>query len=275
VLEVTRQGSATAAARRLGASPSTLTRRVARLEVELGTALFRRERDGLVPTEAGQRVAGVAARMEAELNQLSVVPDDAVSGTVRVATTEGLALLLVEQGLCALRRRHPALVLELLGGNRPVDLGAGEADLAVRTARPDEARVRVRRLATLELALCASERYRHGAAIGDDLTGHDVIVPGGELAALPEARWLEELPGVRVAFRSSSMPALQAAVRLGVGLGVQPIAWAALDPQIRVVCPAPIEPRALWLAFAPEAHGRAAVRAVAEQIEAIAAGARL
>jgi DNA-binding transcriptional LysR family regulator len=207
--------------------------------------------------------------MEAERNRLSVVPDDAIEGLVRLSTTEGLATLLVDRGLGQLTRRHRGLSLELLAGNRPVDLAAGEADLALRTTEPTEAGVRVRRIATLSLGLYRATTYPDP---GDDPRGQDVILPAGELARLPEATWLAGIDGVRVVLRTSSLVALHAAVRSGAGLGVLPTAWAALEPTLCLVCPAPVPPRALWLALAPEAAGRAAVRHVAEQVEVIVRG---
>ncbi|MEZ4240163.1 MAG: LysR family transcriptional regulator [Myxococcota bacterium] len=273
VLAVARAGSATAAAKATGSSPSTVTRRIARLEASLGAVLFRRQRDGLQPTEAGARVVAAATRMAAELERLSLVADDALEGLVRVATTEGLAALLVTRGLCDLCRRNPGLRIELLGGNAVADLGA-EADLAVRVRRPTEPDARARCIATLDLALCASAAYpRRAEAPLVDLAGHDVVLPSGSLAGLPEARWLAAVPGVRVVLQTSSMVALEAAVRAGVGLGVIPRGWAALDPAVRVLRPVAVPPRQVWLAVAPEAAGRAAVRAVAREVERIAAGA--
>src|ERR1700733_2474910 len=49
-----------------------------------------------------------------------------VAGVVGVATTEALGVLLVEEGLLGLRDLHPDLCVEILGGNRPVDLARGE-----------------------------------------------------------------------------------------------------------------------------------------------------
>jgi len=51
-----------------------------------------------------------------------------------LATTEAFAALLVTEGLLALGDQHPDLVIDLLGGNRPLDIARGEADIALRLA---------------------------------------------------------------------------------------------------------------------------------------------
>jgi DNA-binding transcriptional LysR family regulator len=123
------------AGKRLGVDRSTVSRRLALLERHLGARLFVRTRDGLQPTAAAIRIRPFAETMAAQtagLEQAAQSADRAATGLVRLATTEAIATLLVERGLLSLREQQPGLALELLGGNRPVDLLRGEADLAVR-----------------------------------------------------------------------------------------------------------------------------------------------
>jgi DNA-binding transcriptional LysR family regulator len=270
LLVVVRSGSAASAARTLQTSASTVTRRIAALEEKLGTTLFLRSRDGLRPTETARRLFEAALRVEAEMQRAhELVAPPAGEVPVRLATTEGLATLLVERGLLELR----GVCLELLAGNATLDL-AGGVDLALRLLRPRDGEVRVRKLGELALWVCAGASYiaRRGAPSSEpQLAGHEVLLPSGELAGLPEARWLEGLPGVRVALRTSSMPALMAAARAGHGLAVLPGAWAQMGG-VQALFPAPVERRALWLAFAPDAAGKDAVRRVADRIAEIVTG---
>jgi DNA-binding transcriptional LysR family regulator len=72
---------------------------------------------------------------------------------------------------------------------------------------------------------------------------------------------------VRVVFQSSSMSALLAAAVAGAGLCVLNDAWGTRVPSLRHLFPiAACEPRPLWLALAPEAASRAAVRLVADRV---------
>jgi DNA-binding transcriptional LysR family regulator len=278
-LAAARTRSLGAAGKGLGASASTVGRRIAALETSLGARLFSRTRDGLRLSADGERLRPAAERVEAEVARLragALADGEAIQGTVRVATTEALGAFLVERGLGSLSREHPSLVVEVLGGNRPVDLARGEADLAVRPLRPTEAGLRIKKLASLGFAVFASTEYvrRRGAPRSPgELAGHDVVLFSAELAGLPEARWLREHPGVRVTFQSNSMPAILAAIRAGAGIGVLTEALGALDPGLeKLFAVEAIPARPLWLVTASDAAERAAVKVVARKIESILRG---
>jgi DNA-binding transcriptional LysR family regulator len=264
------------AARRLGLDRSTVSRRIGAFERALDQSLFLRTREGLRPAAALERLRPQLERIDADMRALveaARMGDDPLADTVRVATTEALARFLVERGLLECCREHPGLAIELLGGNRPLDLARGEADLGLRLRGGREAALRTRSIARLEVALFAAPAYlqRRGLPRGEDeLAGHDVLVPGGELAVLPEARWLAARPGVRVVLRTSSMPALMAAARAGLGLAPLSRPWAELDPGLQLVAPLPkIPARSLWLVLQPEAARRPAVRMIADRIARI------
>ncbi|MGZ3451147.1 MAG: LysR family transcriptional regulator [Polyangiales bacterium] len=276
-LALVRAKSLGPAALELGIDRSTASRRIAALERSIGATLFLRTREGFRPSVVAERLRPHAEKMEAEARALvstAVAGELEVFGTVRVATTEALAAWLVQEGLLSLRQAHPALVLELLGGNRPVDLARDEADLALRLTPTKEASLRVRRLGKLSVALFASPSYlraRGQPRSESELAGHDVCVPCSELARLPEAKWLASRPGVREVFRSSSMPALVEAVAAGAGLGVITRAWGDGHPNLeRLFEIEEIPPRPIWLVSQPIAPS-ANVRVVAAKIGEIVA----
>jgi DNA-binding transcriptional LysR family regulator len=275
-LALVRARSLGPAALELGIDRSTASRRVAALEKSVGATLFLRTREGLRPSVIAERMLPHAERMEVEARALAstaVAGEREVTGTVRVATTEALAAWLVQEGLLGVRDAHPSLVIELLGGNRPVDLVRGEADLALRLTKDKEAALRVRRLASFTFAAFAAPSYlrRRGQPRSKtELAGHDVCVPSGELSRLPEAKWLAR-PGVREVFRSSSMPALVEAVAAGVGVGVLTRAWGDRHPGLeRLFVIEDIPQRPLWLVSAGAIQS-ANVRVVAAKIAEIAA----
>ena len=273
-LAVARHGTLATAARELGVNASTAGRRIQTLEKSLRVRLFLRTREGLRPSAAGEQLRQRLAKLEPELARLvggELTPAEAVAGTVRIATTEALAAYLVDRGLCSLKDEHPGLMLELLGGNRPVDLTRGEADMAVRATRPEAAPLKVRQLQAQGFGVYGAPGYlrQRGRPRSErELAGHDVLVVGGELAQLPEARWMEGQPGTRVSLRTNSMPALVAATRRGVGLAVLPAGWAEVEPDLERLFEVPALPRRpLWLVIQPEAWERAAVRVVATRLK--------
>lgn len=276
LLALLRTKSLSASARVLGVDRSTISRRVAALEQALGTKLFLRTREGLKPSAAAERLRAHAERVEAEVRALASAAasrGDRVAGVVRVATTEALGTFLVQEGLLELRRSHPELVVELLGGNRPVDIARGEAEIALRVLPLEEESLKVRAVAKLRFGLYGSSHYlaeRGRPARADDLAGHDLLVPGSELAHLPEAKWLAARAGARVAFRTSSMPTLVAACVAGHGLTVLPRPWAAREPALEEVHALDaIPPRTLWLVVHPDVARRAEVRLVVDQLASL------
>ncbi len=278
-LAVLRAPTLAAAARALRLDKSTVSRRIEALERGLAARLFVRTREGLRPSLVGERLRAHAERLEAEVHALTsaaVASAGEVSGRVRIATTEGLAARLVQGGLLDLRAQYPELELEILGGNRPVDLSRGEAELAIRISPTTDPNLTVRVLGRYAISLFAAPSYLRARGLprtAAQLAGHDVLLPSGELEQLPEARWLASRPGVRVAFRSSSLPALvEAGVR---GHGILPVsrAWgdatAGLDHLFEL---AAIPARPTWLVVHPDVARQPAVRLVADRLVTAFAG---
>lgn len=260
-------------AKALGIDKSTASRRIDGLETSLGAKLFVRTREGMRPSAVGERLRGHAERIEAEmlaLTSAAVAGGEEIAGRVRIATTEGLAARLVQAGILELRNEHPGLELEVLGGNRPVDLSRGEADLAIRVTPATDPTLTVRVLHKSPIGLYAAPAYLGARGTPkrlSDLSGHDVLLPSAELDVLPEARLLRELPGVIVSFRSSSLPALVEAALRGHGLVPLTEAWgdgtAGLE---RVLTLSNIPPRPTWLVVHPDVANRPAVRFVMARI---------
>ena len=82
-LAVARGGSITAAASTIHLAQSSVTKRIAALEAELGTSLFHRDRRGMSLTEAGERFLQHAKRIEQEyrngLEEIAVISSAGLS----------------------------------------------------------------------------------------------------------------------------------------------------------------------------------------------------
>ena len=280
LLAVMRARNLHEAAAQLRVDRSTISRRLAALEKTLGARLFGRTREGLRPTSAALRLRPHAETIEAEvlaLRSAAARGDERLSGTVRVASTETMATLLVERGLLDVADAHPGLTVELLAGNRQLDVARGEADLAIRFAPLRQASLKVRCLARSKVGLFASPAYLQvrGLPRGvDALAGHDVLLPGGELAAMPEAKWLAARRGVRVALRSNCLPALMAAAVAGRGLIALALGFGDQHAGLqRVVVLEQLPARPVWLVTREGDGERAVVRVVADRIAAIFARA--
>ncbi|MFJ6194803.1 LysR family transcriptional regulator [Micromonospora sp. NPDC092111] len=140
---VAEHGSITAAARTLRYTQSAVSRQIAALEAEAGSALFDRLPRGVVLTEPGRCLLGHA---EAVLDRLDVARRDLAAlrdltaGRLRVGAFPTAVAALVPRALSAFRSAHPEVALSLVEGLTPGLLDrllAGDADVVVVSAAAD------------------------------------------------------------------------------------------------------------------------------------------
>ena len=214
------------AGKRIELDASNVSRQLVRLEATLGTTLFDRTRDGLVPTIAAENLLTHAEEVElgvARFAAASAQVETAVEGVVRVTAPPGVADTFVAPLLKELRVRHPKLVIELDASVSYADLTRREADLALRTVRPQSSDLWVTQVvATRELPMASADYARE---VGRLRAFEDArwIAWGDELAHLPGPRWLQmHAPNVVPVLRSNHFASLLAATRSGLGVAVLP-----------------------------------------------------
>ncbi|ORE95198.1 LysR family transcriptional regulator [Stappia sp. 22II-S9-Z10] len=198
-LAVAREGQVLAAARRLGLSQATLSRRVAALEKAVGARLFERSTRGATLTDAGRLFLGTAERVEAEMltamERLSAA-EAAPTGTVRIAAPDGFGSAYLAPRLGELAARNPALRVQIVPLTRSFSLSQREADVAVMVGRPTKGRLRARVLSDYTLGLYATPGYlaAHGTpAAVEDLAAHRLVGYVEDLIATPELNYAEEV----------------------------------------------------------------------------------
>ncbi len=140
-LAVQECGSLSAAARRLGLSQPTLSRRMNEMELNMGEALFERRAQGVVLTIAGERLLP-AVRQMAEwaetARQHLHEATSSLSGRVRIAAAPRIAREFLAPLAADILHHYPELQLEVTSGVEVRNLARGEADLAIRTIVPQD-----------------------------------------------------------------------------------------------------------------------------------------
>src|SRR3984957_7268673 len=161
-LAVAESGSLNAAARSLGMTQPTVSRRMEDLEYRLGARLFSRSSRGVELTDAGESIRDLAASM-ARLGGIIVREvagrDRADSGRVRIAAPDGLASYVLMPELAAFQRSHPDIDLAVdcgLWEDSPIG-GAPDLSLDFKSGSPQG--VVSTPLATLHYAFFASRSY--------------------------------------------------------------------------------------------------------------------
>lgn len=276
-LAVMREGSLSAAARRIGIAQPTVRRRIEELEAQLGAPLFTRSPSGLLPTERAHALAEHAQAMAMAADAfVRTASADAheVAGTVRISASDVIAIEVLPAILAGLMRAHAGLVIELSPSNRNEDLLRREADVAVRMVRPRQEALVAQRIGAVVLGLHAHPDYlaRAGTpAAPDDLSGHALI---GVECDSPALRALQQRGfGIAVedfAFRSENDLAQLAAIRAGLGLGFCQNGLGARDGLVRLFPECTLELET-WVVCHEDLRSLARVRAV---FDALVAGLR-
>lgn len=192
-LSVIDGGSLSEAARRLQLSQPTVRARIASLEQALGSALFIRGVNGMVPTKQALALAPHVRAMQRAsdaLKRAASAPPDQVAGTVRLSVSEFVGINVVLPMLAALRDLHPGLQIELVLSNTSANLLEQEVDIALRMTAPKQQALVARKVATIPLGFYAHRRYlvdRGTPVATDEFSNHDLIGPDrsiGDLAIL-------------------------------------------------------------------------------------------
>jgi DNA-binding transcriptional LysR family regulator len=176
------EGSFSRAADRLGFPKSTVSRRVAALEAQLGEQLLRRTTRKLTVTDFGRAVLEHAhhvvedvAAAESLAQHRQVQP----SGRLRVSMPSDMGNLVLAPMLAEFVLSYPAVTLEVDLSSRFVDLIAENFDVAVRMGElRDDATLAARRIATFTSSLYAAPAYvaRRGVpAEPEALMEHDAL----------------------------------------------------------------------------------------------------
>lgn len=272
---LSRHGSYTAAAQRLGVSKAAMSQRIAELERLAGVALVTRTTRHVHLTDAGLRlVADTAGAFDEIAQRFAAVQDLAATprGVLRVTAPVALARQHLPPHLSAFLAQHPEIRLELDLSDRLASLPTEGFDLAIRhTEAPPDTHV-AWRLAQTRSILVASPGYlaahgvpRHPDALRDHL---GLVYPRG-----PEApAWtFERVSGTRAErvtvpiqgpLAANNSEVLRDAAVAGLGIAMVPdfSAQAALRAGALV----PVLPR--WTAVGAFAHTIYAVRPYAVHV---------
>ena len=271
LLSLVRGGNLAAAAQLAGVDSSTVFRTVQRTEKSLGQRLFERSREGYRATELGQRLAEHAERIEAELEaarSLAQVREAAVSGLVRISTTDTLLNGLLLPSLHALRAAHPQLKLEIHARNELANLTQREADVALRATAKPPAHLVGRHLGPIRSAVFIARAAAPKRGRDIDLANASWIAVDEALPEHPSVRWRRKhLPRVEPALRLNSVQGVFDAVRRGLGVGIAPLFLARGVDDVTAITP-PLDEceTQLWLLTHPESRHLRRIQAAADHI---------
>ncbi len=257
-LAVARAESLSGAGRALRLDPATVGRRIARLEVALGTALFAKSPQGYAATAEGQRLFEEALRVEdAMAGALGAARGQGggaagkLSGQVRIGAPDGCANYLLPGVVAGLGAEHPGLELQIVALPRVVNLSRREADLAIAVSRPTGGRLLAERLADYHLSLAAARVYLAShppIRTRADLARHPIVGYIPDMIFDRELDYLAEAGLDRVAHASNSVAVQLNLIRAGAGVGIVHDFALPHAPDLVRILPAEIRlTRTFWL----------------------------
>lgn len=260
-VEVAEAGGVSSAAARLGVAKSVVSRRLLRLEKQLGTQLLARTTRGASLTWAGAIFREHAARACAEMELAGDLlrPDGEVRGRLRLALPVTFGSTHVAPVLATLARQHPLLQIHASYSDAFVDLVGEGYDAAIRMGHLQDSSLVARKIAAVQGKVLASPGYiaRHGSPRSPaDLSKHEALMQGAEMwRLLDSGTTLVVRPKGR--FKADSAAVLAAAACAGLGLACLPdvitdplVASGALVP---VLTQYPVPPAGLYVVRPPGA----------------------
>lgn len=161
------EGSFAAAARRFGLSAAMAGKHVSALEAELNARLLHRTTRRLSLTDTGQTYYERCKRILEAFDEARREASDSqgtARGVLRVAAPVTFGALHLGEVVARYMEDHPHVNVEVLLGDRYVDLVDAGVDVAIRIGRLEDPGLVTRRLAPCRMVVCASPAYlqRHG-----------------------------------------------------------------------------------------------------------------
>lgn len=273
-LAVCRETTLRGAARVLGVDQATVGRRITALEKSLSATLFLRTSEGYALTAVGEAAMRTVEKMEhsaLELERRIQGLDDRLTGTVRVTTTDSLAIDFLIPAIARLHQKHPDVRVQLDASTQFLSLAKREADIAVRNTRPDNPDLIARRIAHWPTGLFASQDYLDAHGIpepGSAFEGHDLVVYQPYLQSGKDMNLVgEPLGRGRIVSSLSSSLLVRRSIAAGIGIGEIPVHLGQKDGLIRLwperTRPQPYD---VWLVTHGDLRHTARVRAVIDEI---------
>ena len=272
-LSVADHGSTLKAARELRVSQTTVARRIAALEAGIKLPLFDRRQAGYALTPSGEALLAHARQVATAARQFGDAADAHArdtSGAVRITSEDIFMHTLIAPLLRELHELHPEIIIDVDAGQEMRDLGAGEADIALRSSSTQQPAGLVgRQFGKDDWTLYCSRDYaeRNGLPTSiEDLKHHTIVGGGGGNLWRHYQAWLKQL-GLeeQVAIHHANSTGLLTAVRSGFGVAVLPCIVADADPDlIRCLPPREDHGRLIWLLTHERVRKEPRVRIVME-----------
>lgn len=216
-------GTYSEAARVLKVNRTTVARRIAALEAQLGLPLFEQGPVGYKLTETGQQVVSSAHLLEQEIDKLQTQAcseGQLLKGSLRIAAPLGLGPEFMPE-LASFSKQYPQVKLELINALDPMHcINLRRADIGIGVCHQLPDYLKGSKAGDLSRAVYASKSYLKQKPAKLDLSEHHWVGWGDEMTHTEVARWMQSQLSAQtiIAARVNSWHALREAVTHGMGI---------------------------------------------------------
>lgn len=268
-LEVARRQTLDEAATSLRQDATTISRRLRRLETQLGQTLFERTRRGHILSSAGERLVVHVEAMEASAAGILDAGDAAsdMAGHVRLGVPEGLGVSFIAPALSELATQYPQLHIDLITLSGFVSVPKREADMSILLTRPQTGRLKVLKLGDQSLCLYGHKSYLKDhppVKMLQDLQNHTLIGYVEDRIYSSQLRYFDEvLTGLTPTLCSTNINVQHQLIVQGAGIGVLPRFIAHQSPDLEIVLKDEITiTRSFWLVIHEDVANLARIKAM-------------
>jgi DNA-binding transcriptional LysR family regulator len=231
-IAVIETGSLTRAAQRLGVGKTAVSKNIQRLEQELGASLIVRTTRRISMTEAGASFLDACGKIvqlaDDAVFVVSPSPND-LRGTLRVAGSLEYSTVVLAPVLARMQSLYPALRIEMISGDRYIDLVAEGIDVAIRLGKLADSTYRASHLADYSKWLVASPGFiERNPLPSDPRDAAGMAFIGLSVLAHPSRCTLQRVDGTMrkidfvAQFMADTVYACRAAAGEGSGLALLP-----------------------------------------------------
>ena len=231
-VNVVQNGSFSAAGRRIGLSPASVSRHINGLEDKLGARLLNRTSRKLSLSDAGVHFYERAVTILEEVRTMSLEVSQehrSLSGVLRVHCRILVGEEHIAPALVGFHRRYPDIRVHLTMSNETIDLIEQNVDVDIRIGHLADSSLIARKLTSAERVLCAAPSYLEGKrpiTCPQDLEVHNCL---SYKTNLGDVAWrfldpdgtLSEYP-IEGSLQTNSGPVLKIAAKAGLGLALMP-----------------------------------------------------
>ena len=275
LLAVGRTGKYTTAADELGLNHTTISRRIAALELAVGGRVLARVSGGWELTELGREALAAAEAVEAAVRSLSTEAGGkrALEGVVRISATDGFSAYIAAPAAAAVQREHPNVAVEIVAATRRASQQRSGLDVEVVVGEPTVHRAKALRLGDYCLGLYGSREYlrTHGVPSGvADLHRFPLVYFIDSMLQVDDLDLATSFaPAMRESVTSTNVFVHVEATRASAGLGLLPCFMADRHGDlVRVLTDEVAIRLTYWLVTREETLRRPEVSAVVEAIGA-------